>query len=208
LKKIRDAARLIAQREKEALRRLGISADQLRSAPPISSVVKQAYGGLTQGLEALRFSSDLSAIAFVEKYDSIPARDRECLPWEAIALSAEIDPTRFMGAFIFAMQNYSANMVKIIALSNHPEIMRKRVEFAMQADGTRDRDVIDTGLGFLPTAKGSTFIINPQTPKKEEEEEPDGIDAPQDDLDYLFPDLIDTQQELVPVKARLLESGV
>ncbi|HTF69011.1 MAG TPA: hypothetical protein VK638_40660, partial [Edaphobacter sp.] len=148
-------------RRKVALRRLGVTELQVKATPDISTLLKQAKGGLTATLEAMRFSRDLNVITFLEKYDEIPERDRKSLPWEAIAVAASVEPTYLLGGAILALQAYSANIVKIIALSHHPEMISKRVEFGRLPGGGRDRDALDTALGFLPTPKGSTFIINP-----------------------------------------------
>lgn len=196
-------------RKKAALRRLGVSAMQVKTAPDISTLLKKGSGGLTRALEAMRFSNDPSVIAFLEKYDAVPARDREALSWEAIAIAADVNAVHLLGGVILALQAQSANEVKIIALTHHPEMMAKRVEFGRLAAGERDRTAIDTGLGFLPTAKGATFIINPNSRKSNDDDE--GDDEPLDgraaDLDHLFPSLSKTQEALVPLKARQLEAG-
>ena len=155
--------------------------------------------------EELRFSQEPQVLAFLEKHDAIPDRDRRAVTWEAIALAAEVDPATLLGAAILAIQSHSANAVKIIALSNHPEMTRKRVEFGKLACGVRDRDALDTALGFLPQTKGSTFIINPGggKPTKGDDDEPEG----EDDIDHLFPSLSETQEKLLPLRARLLEAG-
>lgn len=209
MRKLKDAAKLDAKRRNEALRRLGIPASQIETAPGISALLKQAYGGIKTAIEAMRFSYDISIVTFLQKYDSLPVRDRDSLPFEAICIVAMVDPTRFLGATILALQNYSANTVKIIALSHHPELMRKRAEFGMKEGGLGDRNVIDQGLGFTPTAKGATFIINPTTVKqieggRQENELPAPAPEEETDLAHLFPSLTQTQNALVPVKARLL----
>ncbi|HTF66656.1 MAG TPA: hypothetical protein VK638_28635 [Edaphobacter sp.] len=198
-------------RRKDALKRLGVTEDQLAETPDITSLLKQSQGGLKQVLQAMRFSADLIVRAFLEKYDLIPERDRECVPWEAIALAANIDTTRLLGSAILSLQAYSANAVKIIALSSHPRITASRVKYAMEPGGDKDRTALDTALGFLPTTKGSTFIINPIA--KPGIGEGDGTPAPpspellENDLEHLFPSLMRTQDALVPEAARMLEAG-
>jgi hypothetical protein len=198
-------------RKREALRRLGVTAEQLRTAPDLSSMFKQAHGGLTGTLKAMRSSESPSVRAFLQKYDAIPVRDRKSLSWEAIGLAAEIDFDALTGGIVLALQARSVTEVKIIALSHHPEVMRKRIEYAKLAGGVRDRDAIDTGLRFLPTNKGNTFIFNPAGGTKDDDgddEQPEPvIDARESDLDHLFPDLKRTQEALVPVSSRMIEAG-
>jgi hypothetical protein len=179
--------------------------------PDISSLLKQSQGGLKQVLQAMRFSADMIVRAFLEKYDSIPERDRECLPWEAIAIAAEVDPTRLLGSAILSLQSYSVNAVKIIALSNHPRITASRVKYALEPGGDKDRTALDTALQFLPTNKGSTFIINPIGGKREIESgdagaAPLALEAPENDLEHMFPSLTRTQDSLVPESLRMLET--
>lgn len=203
----RARTRKPVDRKKDALKRIGVTEVALRGAPDISGMLKQASGGLKATLEAMRFSHDINVITFLEKFDEIPEIDRKSLSWEAIALAAHVDPTYLLGGAILALQAHSANTVKIIALSHHPEMMRKRVEFGQLPGGVRDRDALDTGLGFLPTSKGATFIINPGNASKAKEDPEDPEDEREGDLDHLFPSLSHTQSTLVPAKARLLESG-
>lgn len=212
LRKLKDVAKLDVKRKNEALRRLGVPANQVEIAPGISALLKQAYGGIKTAIEAMRFSYDISIVTFLQKYDNLPARDRDSLPLEAICIAAMVDPTRLLGATILALQNYSASTVKIIALSHHPELMRKRAEFGMKEGGLGDRNVIDQGLGFTPTAKGSTFIINPggmkqiDGGKKDDKLPPPPAEEEETDLQHLFPSLSETQTTLVPLKVKRLTS--
>lgn len=179
----------------------------LSTAADVTGLLKSAKGGLKAVLKAMRFSKDINVIAFLEKYDEIPDRDRESIPWEAIAIAAHVDATYLLGGAILAIQNHSANAVKIIALSNHPALIQKRVEFGQLPGGTRDRDALDQSMGFLPTAKGATFIINPVKPPEAKEAPEDPDDGREGDLNHLFPSLSSTQDTLVPAKAKMLEAG-
>jgi hypothetical protein len=188
------------------LKRLGVTETQIQAGPDITSLLKQGRGGLKAAMEAMRFSTDESVLEFVARHDAIPARDRISAPWEAIALAANVDVTHLLGAAILAIQAHSASAVKIIALSNHPLMMRKRLQFGAMIGGRHDRDAVDTGLGFLPQAKGSTFIINPGVrPKDEDEDEPED-DAREGDLDHLFPSVAKIQNKLMPMRARMIEA--
>jgi hypothetical protein len=184
------------------MNRLGVTPEAVAAMPEISALLKQANGGLKSVLQSMRFSRDANVMDFLARYDSIPERDRASLPWEAIALSASIDPAAFLGAAILAIQSTSANAVKVIALSHHPAIMARQVEFAKKMSGDKDRTQINTILGALPTAKGSTFIINPVSRKGSDDD-----NGNSQNLDYLFPNLSHTQETLVPTRARMLESG-
>jgi hypothetical protein len=79
---------------------------------------------------------------------TIPSpRDREKLSIEAIALAAKLDIRHLWGEIMLAMREHSVNSVKVIAVANHPEVIKRRVEFAQLPGGFRDRDALDTMLG-------------------------------------------------------------
>ena len=110
-------------------------------------------------LNAMRFSTQDEVIAaFLKKYDSIPEGDRQRVPWEAVAIAARLDIRQLTGSILFAMQAASASMVKVIALSSHPLITKARITYGQLPGGDKDRNAIDTALGFLPSPKGPTFI--------------------------------------------------
>jgi hypothetical protein len=99
--------------------------------------------------------------------------------------------------------------VKIIAISNHPDLMEKRIEFAKLPGGSKDRDAIDTALGFLPTSKGSTFInkivqTGSDKPSLDTGDDSNGKEAMMDDVGYAFPDASEVQNKLSPMRQRLL----
>lgn len=201
-------------RRDEALRRLNLTPEQLRSAPPINEILKGIPSGLTIALKAMRFSQQELIIQFLDKYDSISERDREGLTFEEIAISAQVDPRHLLGEIMLAMREDSVNTVKLIAVAAHPEIMRKRVEFAQQPGGFRDRDALDTMLGALPSTKGATFIgkqyFGTATP---EPDNPEGPVAPivaaeelVSDVDYIFPDCEVMQEKVQGMRQKLLEA--
>ena len=149
-------------RNREALKRLGVSNDQLSSVPPLSSMIKQdakEMGGQKAVMEALRFAVDDPEIgAFLKAYDAVPSGDRERLPWEAIALSAGINVKHLLGAIHVAVQQHSVNRVKFITVMGHPLIAAARVRYGQLAGGEKDRHAIDLATGFLPSPKPPTFI--------------------------------------------------
>ncbi|CAN5951042.1 unnamed protein product [Sphagnum jensenii] len=208
-------------RASEALKRLGVDVLALRSAPEITPMLKNAEGGLKAVLGAMRFCADDPSIeAFLEKYDSVPAGDREKISWEAIALAAGLDLRVFLGAAMLALQSHAVNTVKIIAMTSHPKITRARVKYGLLPSGEKDRTALDTAMGFLPSPKGPTFIgkaifgsgnqtMNAQGAGRGDDDD-DGpvIDADDDpDLDTLFPPSNDIQQKLIPIRQRMLEDG-
>ena len=89
--------------------------------------------------------------------------------------------------------------------------MKKRILYALRPECLKDRDAIQSGLGFLPHSKGSTFIINPvQNNLQTQGEEDDDEDEDEDEdetLARMFPEITVTQEKLLPVRARRLDAG-
>ncbi len=186
-----------------------VSPAKMASVPQITPLFKNAEGGLKAVISAMRFSSQDPAIAaFLKKYDSVPEGDQKRLPWEAIALAAKVDLRQLTGSILFALRDASVNMVKVIALSSHPLITRARVTYAQLPGGDRDRNAMDTALGFLPSPKGPTFIGKAVFGTNGSQEKEDGQPATfggDDDLDDLFPSPNAMQDKLNPIRQRLLE---
>lgn len=195
-------------RKNDALRRLKVSLSDLASAPDITSVLKQARGGKKLALKCLRFSEDPLAKAFLEKYDSIPDRDREELTLEAICVAANINPKQLLGEMMLAIREHSVSSVKMIAIAAHPSITKKRVQFALQPGGFRDRDKLDEMLGAIKPSTGSTFINKffAATTKEMPEDEEVAEEQTTDDLDYLFPDASIMQEKVQPMRQKVLEA--
>ena len=165
----------------------------------------------------MRFCSDDETIGtFLSKYDSIPECDRIRLPWEAIAVAAELNIPQLIGAIILAMQTTSATMVKVIAFAGHPKLMAARVKYGQLPSGEKDRGAIDTALGFLPSPKGPTFIGKAifggaggnlgSSGSKGDDDTEDGQLVSDTDSSYddLFPSPNEIQEKLVPIRQRLL----
>ena len=209
-------------RAQQALKRLGVDTLALRSAPEITPLLKNAQGGLKAVLGAMRFTAeDPSIAAFLEKYDSVPAGDRERVSWEAIALAAGVDLRVFLGSIMLALQSQAVNTVKIIAMTNHPKITAARVKYGLLPSGEKDRTALDTAMGFLPSPKGPTFIgkavfgsggggggsAPAQMEDDDLDEEDTFVDAEKVDLEKFFPSSNTIQQKLISVRQKMLEDG-
>jgi hypothetical protein len=205
------------KRTATALKRLGVSGKELALAPQITPLLKLAGGGLDQVLAAMRFAPDAIIAAFLEKYDSIRAGDRERLPIEAIALAAKLDITHLLGSIMVCLQNQAVNTVKIIAMTNHHKITEARVAYGLLPLGERDRTALDTAMGFLPSPKGPTFInkaifgsgkaVMDQQRGSDDDEEGELVNSDDIDLDRLFPPANLMQERLQAIRQRQLPSG-
>jgi len=156
----------------------------------------------------MRFSQSDMIETWFHRYDRLSERERQVARIiEIVALSLGQNVTHLWGEIMLAIRERSVQMVKAIAVSNHPRMMKKRIEFAQLPGGYRDRDALDTMLGALPSNKGTTFIqraffTNPEGPK---DEEPEPREEVAEDLDFIFPEAQLVQEKLVPVRQRLLD---
>jgi hypothetical protein len=209
-----------ADRAADALKRLGVNEIDLVGAPQITPLFKNAEGGLKAVLTAMRFYNDEEISRFLAKYDSLPAGDRDRLPWEAIAISAEVNPRYLTGSILTAMQAHSVSAVKVIALSGHAVVTKKMVEYAQLPSGEKDRSMLLQGLGFLPSPKaGPTFIgkavFGPGARDDDDDKGGVGSSSPPIDatpifgidsnLNELFPDSEIIQEKLIPLRQRLTD---
>jgi hypothetical protein len=138
-----------AARKARALRKLGGAADQVASAQRITPFLKGARGGLKAVLGAMRFSEDPVLGRFLAKHDCLGVWERQNTPWEAIALAAGVELPHLLGAAPLARQEDSTTRAKLIAICNAPEVMQKRVKYALLPGRWRDREAIHKMLGFL-----------------------------------------------------------
>jgi hypothetical protein len=206
-------------RAQQALKRLGVDVQLLRSAPEITPLLKHAEGGLKAVLAAMRHSSDPSITLFLEKYDSIPSGDREKLPWEAIALAAEVNLQQLGWASISAVEQYSAGVTKMLLVSSQPKIMKARIKYGLLPSGEKDRTAAQMASGVIPSPKGPTFIgkavfgsgkqtMSAQGAGQGDDDDDLVINGDDDpDLDTLFPPSNEMQTKLIPIRQRLLESN-
>lgn len=206
-------------RKNDALRRLGVTSGELSRVAQITPVLQRAEGGIPAVLDALRFSLDPAAQFFIQRYDKVPKGDRDKLPWEAICIAAKVNPSTLLGAAIMALQEVSKSTVKILALTNHPRVMEARIAAAVLPGGHQDRNAFDTGVGFLPSPKGPTFVTNVKVDNKrrgDDENDEDGDDRvgsdtgdyeAEDEMDHLFPAVAAMQERLQPIRQRALGDG-
>lgn len=152
----------LRNRKSEALRRLGISSEQMVGVPRITHMLEEAEGGLAQVIEALRASDEEEAIAFITKYDSVSESDHQRVTLEEISTSAGVRSIDLLGVATKALFAQGETVASIVSSSARPEVTKKTIQMALQDKGVRDREMFHTATGFLPIPKG-TLIMNNRT---------------------------------------------
>jgi hypothetical protein len=138
-----------AARRARALRKLGVSADQLASAPQITPLLKDIRGGPKAVLDAMHFSQNPVVECFLAKRASLGVWARQNICWEAISLAAGLDPAHLLGAALLAWREHTLTVGEFFAVSHSLEVVKKRFEFAKLPGGWRDREALHKMLGFL-----------------------------------------------------------
>jgi hypothetical protein len=186
---------------------LNVSPKELAETRDITTVLKGIPSWRSGALQAMRFSDNPVVKKFLARYQQIPAGDRNYLPFEAIALAADVEPAYLLGEILLAMSEFSVASVKVIGINRHPEVMKKTVERALEDEGFREREMVHSMLGALPQKSGSIFIGKFFGGKPTEEP---GDAAPperfEDDLDVIFPDITQMQERVQPMRQKLLET--
>lgn len=189
-------------RKDAALDRLGLSVEQVQQCAPLSSTFGQP-GIVSQAIDALRFSDDPVAVSFLAAYDEIPVGDRDqllnsSLLLEAAALKSGVNCNELMGALIFSFRTAQAQKSGIMAMAEHPSVLRSTIWNSYLPAGVQDRRMIHEAVGFLPTPKGMSLNLNfPQAEKKEES-------SP--DVNDVFPMITEKQPDWQERRTRLLEA--
>src|SRR5215471_734070 len=121
-----------AETLKTALIFLDVDLKRLEREPKFMSMLEHhSLGGLPQVLAAMRLSSDLIVMKFLERFDALNPAYQKIIPWEAVAQLAGIESRQLLGAIIIALREHSAMEVKVAALTAHPEITKATVSSAM-----------------------------------------------------------------------------
>jgi hypothetical protein len=97
----------------------------------------------------MRFSKDPVVGRFLAKHDCLGVWERQNTCWEAIALAAGVDLPYLLGAALLARQDDATTRAKLLAICRAPELMKKRIEYAMLPGGWRDRDFLHKLVGVL-----------------------------------------------------------
>lgn len=192
------ASSALVSAEITAVERLGVDALELARAPEIGLMLAETEGGIDAVIKAARFSRDTGVVRFLEAYDDAAPEVRERAPIEAFAIKAKVDILQLLGAMMIAMRQCSVNLVKILAVSAHPETMKARIASAKieGKEGVKDRDALDKAMRFLPAQKGPTIMFNmpggamASVSMNEQGEEEEA------DPSVVFPGLVDTQKLL------------
>lgn len=196
-------------RKEAALRRFHVDPEKLARTPEITSVLKNSFGSVKSAVQAIRHSNETTAIEFLAVYDEIPAGDRDYISIEAICLKANVLPSALLGSLFMACKDMKGKESALIAVLEHPGVLKKTVEYAKTPGGDRDRKMLHEAVGFLPTPKGGSINVNllngaPQFPRNPERPAPE---PDEENFAELFPSISPHLEEWSDNRRKLLSDG-
>ena len=148
------------------------------NTPKIEPILNRAIGGRQRAIETLKFSKDPSAIQLLAFCAPLDWNTRQDVPFEALCLAAEVDPTKILGAVILAARDVSRAEAALITVREHPEVVEATANFAKLPDYEKDREMFHKAAGWLPTPKGSNINVNIFDPKPSVDSEDPDDDGP------------------------------
>lgn len=148
----------------QSLRALGVTTEQLATAPPLSATIRESIGSIDKAIQAMRFSGNPVVIAFLHIYDQASGQAREQLPLEAFALKAAVNINELLGATLIAFKELQSQKSALRVMDEHPELVRKSIQYAKLKSGASDRRMIHEAVGFLPTPRGASMNLNLNLP--------------------------------------------
>ena len=121
----------------EARARLGITPEQMRGVPCIAPILESIEGGIEQVVEALRWSRDNDAVAFLAKYNSVPQTDLNHLSIDEICVAAGVLPKRLLSLALDRLIYIFLSKAEIQLWSHLPGIIEASVKNALTDRGWR-----------------------------------------------------------------------
>ena len=103
-------------------------------------------------------ATDMTAV--MECYRGLKVRERATVTPEYVCDLAGVDPADFAAEVMRVLAKYSGDTSTVIAAVEHPEIVRKSIQFAKKEAGHRDRKMIFEHSGFLPQKSGGGIHVN------------------------------------------------
>jgi hypothetical protein len=188
-----------------AMTRLDVTLDQLRKSPDISQILARSVGPRQRVIDSLRFSTDPAAVEFLDIYDDMPKGDRQNVPFEAICIKGQISPSAVLGAVMMAARLVGAQESAITAVIEHPEVLRKTIQYAKELPGAfADRRIIHEAVGFLPRPGGGSNVnvnLNSGNPQLAEEDDDEKT------FETAFPSVNQELEKWGEKRRKLLEGG-
>ena len=174
-------------RSQGALRRIGVTKEDLETCPQITDSLVRAFGKINplfgpvnqpvfprkEIFNYIACSNDPDAQAFLKCYRGLARQDRDRVPIEAICIKSEVHPLKLFGIIVASAMAMKKQESALKTILNHPGIVDATLEEAKLPRGVAEKRMTHEAVGWLPTKQGSSIAINlsnPQTPKGDDDD--------------------------------------
>lgn len=140
-------------------RELGLTREKIREQVRVSHQFDYIDGGETMVIEYLRASDDEDVRKFLDVYDSVPSGERDFLSFEEFCAASDVSSAKLFGKLMEVTVTQSNQTSAIMAAMAHPSVLKKTIEIAKTDAGFKERKLLHTASGLLPSPKGSQTSI-------------------------------------------------
>jgi hypothetical protein len=157
---VRTGSGQLAYKRRLAYRALGITPEEVECVP----FLRTNLAGITRLLnkrcadneppvrllDLLEYTDDPEARKVLRAYLSVPESYRKVVPAEAFCLAARVSPWRILEVIAGVAVRRAGQGSALIAAIQHPSVVAKTINRALESDGVQDRMTIHKAMGFLP----------------------------------------------------------
>jgi hypothetical protein len=183
---------------------MGVRQEEIAQCPPLSPIFGNR-SNILAAVQALRFSVDPVAAKFLTTFDALPVEDRRHLSdslLEAVAVKAKVDVSKLLGEMIFSFRYAQAQTTAVMAMAEHPNVLKASLWYAGTERGVQDRRMLHEAVGFLPTPKGMSLNLN--FPPGAQQQPPEVAEDVSPDVNDVFPMIVETEQTWQERRQKLL----
>lgn len=145
--------------QREAYDLLGIKEGDVLGVPKIEPLLKQS-GLLEKVWSYLETSADeIARLLVAQKYKLSNVSQRNSVPFEAYCVAAGIETKRALGIIISEVYSQNEQAALLMASAAQPSVVQATIDRAIEAGGSRERDMLLKHSGFVPVPKTSVTIV-------------------------------------------------
>lgn len=128
---------------------------------PLSRITSKLPGGKRTFIEYARLlvETDPRFAVMLDIWDESKPGDQDRLSLEGLARAADISPGELLGKVTQVAYEHNTNLANYMASVHQPDIVEHTINRALTDDGFKDRKLILESLGFAPTPKGPSILI-------------------------------------------------
>lgn len=138
---------------------LGITREKMREQVKVSHNFQYIEGGEAMVIEYLRASDDDDVRKFLDVYDNVDTDKRDFLSFEEFCAAADVSSAKLFGKLMEVTVTQSNQTSAIMAAVAHPMVLKTTIAMAQTPAGHRERKLLHTASGLLPSPKGSQTSI-------------------------------------------------